>query len=235
MSYETQGTFGYSSSASGILAAESARVFMQRVYWWMSGGLFISGAVAFYVAPDQAVFAAVAPYLHLLMVATLGLVFALSFLAHRVSAPVAAAMFVGYAALNGVLFSALFVVYQLGSIATAFAITAGTFAALSVYGTVTKKDLSGWGTFLFMGLVGILIAGVVNIFVQSDMLAFVQSSAAVVIFAGLTAYDTQKLRQFHASSGYSSAASLSITGALTLYLDFINLFLSILRLMGRRR
>jgi len=129
----------------------------------------------------------------------------------------------------------LFVVYQLGSVASAFAITAGTFAAMSVYGTVTKKDLSSWGTFLFMGLVGILIAGLVNIFVGSAMLDFIRSCAAVLIFAGLTAYDTQKLRAFHASSGYSSAASLAISGALTLYLDFINLFLNLLRLMGRRR
>ena len=223
MSFEPQSTFGYGTAASAALASESARVFMQRVYRWMSGGLFLTGTVAFYVASNQAVFAAVAPYFKVMMVGTLGLVIAFSFLAHRVSGPVAAAMFLGY------------VVYQLGSIAAAFTITAATFGALSVYGTVTKKDLSSWGTFLFMGLVGIIIAGVVNIFVGSAMIDFVTSCAGVLIFAGLTAYDTQKLRQFHASSGYSSAASLAISGALTLYLDFINLFLSLLRLMDRRR
>ena len=121
------------------------------------------------------------------------------------------------------------------TLAEAFAISAGTFGAMSLYGTVTKKDLSGWGSFLMMGLVGIIIAGIVNIFVQSDMLGFVKSCAAVLIFAGLTAYDTQKLRQFHAQSGFSSAMSLSISGALMLYLDFVNLFLNILRLLGRRR
>ena len=235
MSFEPQSTFGYGTAASAALASESARVFMQRVYRWMSGGLFLTGTVAFYVASNQAVFAAVAPYFKVMMVGTLGLVIAFSFLAHRVSGPVAAAMFLGYAVLNGLVFSTLFVVYQLGSIAAAFTITAATFGALSVYGTVTKKDLSSWGTFLFMGLVGIIIAGVVNIFVGSAMIDFVTSCAGVLIFAGLTAYDTQKLRQFHASSGYSSAASLAISGALTLYLDFINLFLSLLRLMDRRR
>jgi hypothetical protein len=235
MSFEPQSTFSYGTQATAALASESARVFMQRVYWWMSAGLLLTGGVAFYVASDQAVFAAVAPWFRGLMLGTLGLVLAFSFLAHRVSGPVAAAMFLGYSVANGLLFSVLFVVYELGSVASAFAITAGTFAAMSVYGTVTKKDLSSWGTFLFMGLVGILIAGVVNIFVGSAMLDFIRSCAAVLIFAGLTAYDTQKLRAFHASSGYSSAASLAISGALTLYLDFINLFLNLLRLMGRRR
>lgn len=235
MSLEPQTTYGYGNSASAALASESARVFMQRVYWWMSAGLLLTGGVAFYVASSQALFAAVAPYLRLLMLLTIGLVLGFSFLSHRVSGPVAAVMFISYAALNGLVFSTLFVVYQLGSIASAFAITAGAFAALSVYGTVTKKDLSSWGTFLFMGLVGVLIAGLVNIFVGSAMLDFVRTCAAVLVFAGLTAYDTQKLREFHASSGYSSAASLSISGALTLYLDFINLFLNILRLMGQRR
>lgn len=109
------------------------------------------------------------------------------------------------------------------------------FGALSVYGTVTKKDLSAWATFLFMGLIGVLVAGVVNIFLQSNFLGFVMSCAAVVVFAGLTAYDTQKLREMHASSGYASAGSLAINGALVLYLDFINLFLNILRLFGSRR
>jgi hypothetical protein len=137
--------------------------------------------------------------------------------------------------LNGLTFSVIFLVYELGSISSAFVITAGTFGAMSVYGTVTKKDLSGWGSFLLMGLIGIIIAGIVNIFLQSDFLGFVKSCAGVVIFAGLTAYDTQKLRTHHANSGFSSELSLSVTGALMLYLDFVNLFLHILRLIGRRR
>jgi FtsH-binding integral membrane protein len=123
----------------------------------------------------------------------------------------------------------------LGSIGQAFALTAGVFGAMSLYGTITKKNLSAWGTFLFMGLVGIIIASVVNLFMSSDMMSFVIACASVVVFSGLTAYDTQKLREMHATTGYSSAATVSVVGALMLYLDFINLFLALLRLMGRRR
>ena len=116
------------------------------------------------------------------------------------------------------------------------AITGGTFFALSLYGTITKKDLSSWGTFLFMGLIGIIIAGLVNLFVQSAAVSFIASCAAVLVFAGLTAYDTQKLRQMHYQlAGQSSTGTLAVSGALTLYLDFINLFLAILRLTGSRR
>lgn len=236
MAFNPEGyTYSHPGTASSALAEESARVFMQRVYWWMSVGLGLTGGIAWVVASNQAMMAAVLPYTRVLMLGTLGLVFLFSFIAHRVPGPVAAAMFLGYAALNGLTFSVLFLVYSLGSVGTAFLLTAGTFGAMSVYGTVTKKDLSSWGSFLFMGLIGIILAGIINIFINNDMLGFVKSCAAVVIFAGLTAYDTQKLRQFHASSGYSSAMSLSISGALTLYLDFINLFLNLLRLMGRRR
>ena len=222
-------------SASAVLANESARVFMQRVYWWMSAGLALTGVTAFVVASSQSLTALVMPYFYPLLVIELLVVVAFSFMQSRVSGPVAAVMFLAYALLNGLTFSIIFLVYELGSIASAFAITAGMFGAMSVYGTVTKKDLSGWGSFLMMGLIGIIIAGIVNIFIQSDMLGFVRSCAGVLIFAGLTAYDTQKLRTHHANSGFSSAMSLSITGALILYLDFINLFLHILRLLGRRR
>ena len=230
---------GYSysptGSASAVLAQESARVFMQRVYWWMSLGLALTGGIAFTVASSQELTAMVLPFYIPLMVIEFVVVLAFVFVQSKVSGPVAAAMFLLYAVLNGLTFSAIFLVYQLGSISSAFVITAGTFGAMSIYGTVTKKDLSGWGSFLMMGLIGIIIAGIVNIFLQSDFLGFVKSCAAVVIFAGLTAYDTQKLRTHHANSGFSSAMALSITGALMLYLDFVNLFLHILRLIGRRR
>lgn len=235
MAFEPQGHSMYGSPTTAALAEESARVFMQRVYWWMTAGLGLTGVTSWAVASNQALFAALAPNFTILMFGGLGLVIAFSFLAHKVSGPVAAGMFLLYAFINGLVFSVLFYVYELGSIASAFFITAAGFAAMSVYGTVTKKNLSAWAPFLFIGLIGIIIAGIVNIFLQSDMLGFVKSAAAVVIFAGLTAYDTQKLRQFHASSGYSSAGSLAISGALTLYLDFINLFLALLRLFGRRR
>lgn len=234
MDYRPQMRTAY-GDASSMLAEESARVFMQRVYWWMSVGLGITGVTSFLVASNQALFAALAPNFMLLMLGGFGLVVAFSFLAQKVSGPVAAGMFLAYALINGLVFSVLFYVYTLGSIAQAFFITAGGFAAMSIYGTVTKKNLSAWAPFLFIGLIGIIIAGIVNIFLQSDMLGFVKSAAAVLIFSGLTAYDTQKLREYHASSGFSSAQSLAIHGALILYLDFINLFLALLRLFGRRR
>lgn len=235
MSNEPGYSYSPTGSASAVLAEESARVFMQRVYWWMSAGLALTGGVAFVVASSQQLTSMVLPFFYPLLGIELLLVFAFGFIASKASGPVAMAMFLFYAFINGLTFSVIFLVYELGSIGSAFAITAGTFAAMSAYGTLTKKNLSSWGTFLFMGLIGIIIAGIVNIFIQSDMLGFVRSCAAVVIFAGLTAYDTQKLRQHHANSGFSSAMALSITGALILYLDFINLFLHILRLLGRRR
>ena len=170
-----------------------------------------------------------------LLLAELGLVFALSMMAPRLSGPVAALMFLGYSALTGMTLSVYVLIYTAASIGNALLLTAGVFGALSLFGTFTKKDLSAWASFLFMGLVGVVLASVVNIFMRSDGLSFVLSCASVVVFAGLTAYDTQKLREMHASTGYSSAASVSIMGALTLYLDLINLFIALLRLFGQRR
>ncbi len=237
MNFSPQGNreFGYAPSASSIVADESSRAFMAKVYRWMFAGLALTGGTAFYVAQSQQLMSLVMSMFMPLIIGELLLVMALSFLASRVNGVIAAIMFLGYALLNGLTFSAIFLAYRLGSVGMAFAITAGTFGAMSIYANVTKKDLSGWGTFLFMGLVGILIAGIVNIFVQSEMLMFVKSCAGVLVFSGLAAYDTQKLKQMHAASGYSTSGSLPVVGALTLYLDFINLFLSILRLMGRRR
>jgi FtsH-binding integral membrane protein len=170
-----------------------------------------------------------------LIIAEFVMVLAFTWMAPRASTPVAAGMFLVYAFMNGLTFSVLFLVYTGGSIAATFGITAAMFGAMSVYGTVTKKDLSSWGGFLFMGLIGLIVAGVVNVFLQSPAMNFVVSLVGVVVFTGLTAYDTQKLRQIHANSGYSSAGSLAITGALVLYLDFVNLMLYLLRLFGRRR
>lgn len=231
---QQQQQFGLPSAAT-ILSEESAATFMAKVYRWMVGGLALTAGTAWFVASSQEAFALVRGLYLPLIIAELAMVFVFSAIAHRISATIAGALFLGYSFLSGLTLSAIFFVYNLGSISTAFFITAAMFGAMSVYGTVTKKDLSAWGTFLFMGLVGVLIAGVVNIFLQSDLLGFVKSCAAVVVFAGLTAYDTQKLRQFHASAGYASVGSLAINGALMLYLDFINLFLSILRLFGSRR
>ncbi len=225
----------YDSPATSVLADESARTFMQRVYGWMTAGLFLSGGVAFAVASSRAAVAAVMPWFYPIMFAEFAAVVAFSFLAPRVSGAVAALLFLAYAGLNGLTLSVVFLAFKLGSITSALFVTGGAFAAMSAYGTLTKKDLSSWGTFLFMGVIGIVLAGIANIFIQSDLLMFVKSCAGVLVFAGLTAYDTQKLRTFHASSGYSSAGSLAISGALTLYLDFVNLFLNLLMLFGRRR
>lgn len=234
MSFEPQSQ-SFGESTASILAAESARAFMQRVYWWMSLGLGLTGATAWYVARDQQLFMTLAPYSNVLAIVGLVVVVLFRSLSHRVGGTLAAAMFLAYSLINGVVFSTLFMVFTAGSIASTFFISAATFGALSVYGTVTKRNLSAWGSFLFIGLIGVIVASVVNIFLHSGMLTFVVSCAGVVVFAGLTAYDTQKLRTMHASSGYSSSQALAITGALTLYLDFINLFLMLLQLFGRRR
>jgi FtsH-binding integral membrane protein len=224
-----------SSPVSNVLVQESRRAFMSRVYGWMFAGLMVTGIVALFTVANKPLMEFAYTWRLPLLLAELGLVFALSFLAPRLSGPVAALMFLGYSALTGMTLSIYFLIYTAGSIGQAFLLTAGVFGALSLYGTFTKKDLSAWASFLFMGLVGVVLAGVVNIFVRSDGMSFVLACASVVVFAGLTAYDTQKLREMHASTGHSSAASVSILGALTLYLDLINLFLALLRLLGQRR
>ena len=218
-----------------VLAQESSRTFMARVYRWMFVGLSVTAAAAMYVASKPELMMAVARNMLFLILAEFGVVLALTFVAHKLSGTVAGLLFLGYAGLTGVTFSVLFYIYQLGSIANAFLLTAGSFLALSIYGTVTKKDLDAWRSFLMIGLFGVVISSVVNLFLRNDALDFVTSCACVVVFAGLTAYDTQKLRRYHATSGYASAGALAVSGALMLYLDFINLFLALLRLFGRRR
>jgi len=223
------------AEVSDVLVQESRRAFMSRVYGWMFAGLTVTGVVALLTASSPELVMQIAQFRWVLFIAQLGMVFALSGMAHKLSGPVAGALFLGYSLLTGLTFSVLFYVYTTGSIANAFLMSAGAFGAMSAFATFTKKDLSGWSTFLFMGLIGIFIASIVQVFMQSPMLNFVLGCAGVLVFAGLTAYDTQKLREMHADSGYSSAATLSIVGALTLYLDFINLFISLLRLFGARR
>jgi len=234
----TQPPYTLRPQTAPAFTIESAeRTFIASVYRWMTLGLLTTAGVAFVVAgspsAQQFVFANRWVYIGLI-IAQLGLVIGLSAAVRRLSAPVAGGMFLLYSALTGATLSVVLLAYRAPSVAAAFAITAGTFGAMSVYGTVTKKDLTGWSTFLFMGLFGVVIAGVVNMFMQSGMLNFVISCAAVVVFTGLTAYDTQKLRVF-ARQGGGSIAAAPIGGALSLYLDFINLFLAILNLFGDRR
>jgi len=221
------------------VAAEQQR-FMVRVYNWMTTGLGITGLVAYTVADTPALTEMIFgnPIIPIvLIIAQLGLVFWLAARVMQMSAQQATGVFVLYAALTGVTFSVIFLTYTASSITSTFLVTAGTFGAMSFYGYTTKKDLTSWGSFLFMGLVGIIIASVVNIFLESSAMYWVITYAGVLIFVGLTAYDTQKIKEMNilGNEGTEEDTKEAIRGALSLYLDFINLFLMLLRIMGDRR
>jgi hypothetical protein len=225
---------------SSVNEQDAVRVFMQKVYIWMTGGLVLTGVIAHQVANSETIMSTLLHNQGLffaLIIGQLGLVMALSFTANRVSSAVAGAMFIAYSALNGLTLSVIFVAYTATSIAQVFFITAGTFAGMSVYGFVTKKDLTSMGSFLIMGLWGIIITMVVNIFLKSPAVGYAISFLGVFIFLGLTAYDTQKLKNLALSNPEASqtAENSAILGALILYLDFINLFLMLLRLFGKRK
>jgi FtsH-binding integral membrane protein len=212
------------------------RRFMAAVYRWMTFGLLVTAGVAYYIATTPAALQVIFGNKMVfwgLIIAQFGLVIGLSAAVNKLSAGAAGALFLLYSALTGATLSVVLLAYTGASVASAFAVTAGTFMAMSIYGTVTKKDLTSWSTFLFMGLIGIVIASVVNVFMKSGMVSWVVSAAAVVVFTGLTAYDTQRLRRMAALGG--AVAALPVNGALSLYLNFINLFLSILNLFGGRR
>ena len=172
-----------------------------------------------------------------MIIGELLLVGALSKMVNRVSATTAMAMFIGYSVMNGVTISFIFFVYTMGSIASTFFITAATFAAMSAIGYFTKKDLTSLGNILTMALIGLIIASIVNIFLKSDMLYWIATYAGVLIFTGLTAYDTQKIKEMNiiGNAGTDEDKKEAIMGALTLYLDFINLFLFLLRIFGGRK
>ena len=230
-------TRAYSKAQSNVSVAG---IFMGHVYRWMTIGLGVTAFTAFAVAGSPALVEAIFGnflIMVVLIVAQIGLVVALSAAIHKLSAGTATGIFLLYALLNGLTLSSIFIVYPIGNIANAFLTCTGMFLVMSVYGTVTKRDLTGMGSFLFMGLIGIIIASIVNIFLGSSMLDFVISCAGVITFTGLTAYDTQKLRQFGEAAPLDDASAIrrgAILGALTLYLDFINLFLMLLRLFGNR-
>lgn len=232
-------SFSSSSIKTNVVTAVS--VYMRHVYMWMTAGLAITAVVAYWVSGTPAIRQALLGNtisVIVLVLAQFGLVIALSAAIHKMSAPVATGLFVLYSALTGLMLSSIFVVYSLGSIGTAFVCTAGTFFAMSVYGAVTKRDLTSFGSFLFMGLIGIIIAMLVNIFIQSSMMSFIISCLGVLIFTGLTAYDTQRLRAFGESAPLDDAVAMrrgTILGALTLYLDFINIFIMLLQLFGGNR
>ena len=213
---------------------------MRKVYVWMSLALIITGITAYGVASSPGLITAFYTNQMLMwgvVIAVFALVFALSAAINRLSLSVATLLFVVYSVLNGVMFSSIFLVYTMSSVANVFFITAGTFAAMAAYGYFTKSDLTTLGKYLFMALIGLVIATVVNIFVGSSMLSLVISYAGVLIFVGLTAYDSQKIKQMLAQQvdADETAQKVALLGALTLYLDFINLFLYLLRLLGNRR
>lgn len=216
--------------------SEGLRTYMLSVYNYMALGLGLTGGVALLVVSSPALMQAIMPMMLLFIIAPVALVFFLSFKINTMKFTTAQTVFWIYAALNGVAFSVIFMAYTYESIARVFFITAGMFAAMSLYGYTTRKDLTAWGSFLFMGLIGLIIASVVNIFVTSSMLQFMVSIAGVIIFTGLTAYDTQTIKEGYIEGSSSEVAGKrAIFGALQLYLDFINLFLMMLRLMGDRR
>nr|WP_245649077.1 Bax inhibitor-1/YccA family protein [Magnetovibrio blakemorei] len=211
---------------------------MLKVYNYMASGLALTGIVALMTASSETMVQTIftTPLAWVVMLAPLAFVLVLSFGINKLSTPMAQALFWGFAVVMGLSMSSIFLMYTGASIARVFFISASMFAGMSLYGYTTKRDLSGFGSFLMMGLIGLIIAMVVNIFLQSTALEFVISAAGVLIFVGLTAYDTQKIKAiYNEMDGQDVMSKKAIMGALTLYLDFINLFLMMLRLFGDRR
>jgi hypothetical protein len=225
----------YQAAARPLVAeGESANEILWVTYRWMSVGLGITGLVAWLVSQSPAaldLFVGNRLVFYGLLFAQLGLVFAFSSVAARSTTAVVAAMFFLYAGITGLTFSVIFLLYTSSSIASTFLVTAGTFAGISVFGAVTKRDLSGVGRFALFALIGLIIASVVNIFLHSSALMWLTTFAGILIFAALTAYDTQKLKAMYAAG---VGGNLALRGALTLYLDFINMFLFLLRIFGQR-
>jgi FtsH-binding integral membrane protein len=217
-----------------------ANEFIRHVYNWMILGLAITGLLSMFTTANSTIIATIAgnPILFFgLIIAEFGLVVAISAAINRLRSSTAFLMFLTYSALNGLTMAVIFLAYTQASIATTFFITAATFAAMSVYGYSTKRDLTSWGSFLFMGLIGVIVASIVNIFLHSQMIYWIITYCGILVFVGLTAYDNQKLKEMaaHGFDNEETEKKSAIIGALRLYLDFINLFLLFLRLFGRRR
>ena len=215
--------------------------FIRSVYNWMAIGLALTGLVALYVSNTPALLNLILGNRILffgLIIAELALVFTISARVHKMQASTATALFVLYAALNGATLSFIFIIYTRSSIAATFFVCAATFIACSIYGWTTKRDLTSMGGFMMMGLIGIIIASLVNLFIRSSAMHMIISYIGVLVFVGLTAYDTQHLKTMAVSQpadiGASAVRKGAILGALKLYLDFINLFLMLLRILGNR-
>lgn len=232
--------YGTNSLTVAQARQEASTVFLAKVFNWMAIGLGLTGIIAYVTAQSGLALTIVAsPIFFVLILAELGMVFYLSARVEKIQPGTATGLFVGYSALNGLTLSAIFLAYTTASIGGTFLITAGMFGAMAVYGLVTKRDLSGLGSFMFMGLIGIILASVVNIFLQSSSLYWTISVIGVLVFVGLTAYDVQKIKnmgeQGIMEQGEVAVRKMSIIGALALYLDFINLFLMLLRFFGSAR
>lgn len=225
-----------------LAAAERASAtLMRNVYWWMTLALAITGLTAYVVATNETMVSYLFLYPLLwigIMIADLALVIILSACINRLSFTWATVLFILYSLLNGVTFSSIFLTYEMGSIASTFFICAGMFAALAIVGSFTKKDLSNLGRILIMALFGLIIATIVNIFIQNDTFSWIVSIIGVLIFSGLTAYDAQKIKNMlnlYGNQDEEVGMKIALMGSLSLYLDFINLFLDLLRIFGRRR
>ncbi|MEL6539967.1 MAG: Bax inhibitor-1/YccA family protein [Pseudomonadota bacterium] len=221
---------------AGVAYDEGLRSYMLSIYNYMASGVMLTGIVALLSANSgltQMVYGT--PLQWVVMLAPLAFIMVMSFGLNKISKPVLNVLFWAFATVMGVSMSSIFLVYTGESIALTFFATAGAFAGLSLFGYTTKKDLSGFGTFLIMGVIGLLIAMVLNMFLQSGTLAFVISGVGVLIFAGLTAYDTQRLKEQYAYlRGTDFMGKAVIMGALNLYLDFINMFMFLLNFLGSR-
>ena len=219
--------------------SEAFPVLMRKVYVWMTLALAITGFTAYGVATSPGILQAIYTNQILfwgLVIAEFALVIGVSAAINRLSLTTATLMFILYSVINGALLSYIFLAYTASSVATVFFITAGTFGAMALIGYTTKADLSSMGKILFMALIGLIIATIVNVFVKSDGLTMILSYVGVLIFVGLTAYDTQKIKQMlmQAPDASEGAQKMALLGALTLYLDFINLFIYLLRIFGKR-
>ena len=237
MAFGTNRGMATTRVAERAVVDEGLRQYMLRVYNYMASGLALTGIVAYGVAATPPLIEAIygTPLMWVVMFSPLIAVFFMGARIHKMSAAAAQATFWVFSVLMGLSLAHIFLIYTGASIARVFFITASLFGAMSLYGYTTKRDLTGWGSFLFMGLIGIIIAMVVNIFLASSALDFAISVIGVLVFVGLTAYDTQNIKEMYvASDSTAIATKKSIMGALRLYLDFINLFIMLLHLFGRR-
>ncbi|MCI5168271.1 MAG: Bax inhibitor-1/YccA family protein [Candidatus Electrothrix sp. GM3_4] len=230
----------YASTTAVKARQEASTIFLAKVFNWMAAGLALTGIVAWLAATSGLTRSIISSPLYIvLIIAEVGLVIYLSARVEKIRAATATALFLGYAALNGLTMSVIFLRYTGASIAGTFMITAGMFGAMALYGMVTKRDLSGMGSFMFMGLIGIIIASVVNMFLGSSTLHMAISGIGVIIFVGLTAYDVQRIKtmgeQGIMTQGEETLQKGAILGALALYLDFINLFWMLLTFFGGGR